>query len=87
LFRIVNQFVPAPGLFLLCDDPRCGQYVTTQLTVTPATDINHLVELFIQDAQSKGWRVTLAQQLCPGHVKKQQDDAGMVHVPKLYMPN
>lgn len=85
----MTEFVPAPALFLLCDDRHCSIYLAKQVDMIPGVlpDLAREAAAFISDAQAAGWRIGLDEQMCPRHVAKEKAAQSMIEVPKLYLQN
>jgi hypothetical protein len=81
-FKVIKDFVEQPVLMITCDRS-CGYNVTCAVPLELAED-QGTQAAFIQQALQQGWRVTLAEQVCPKHVEKERGEISRIVIPNLH---
>ncbi len=78
MFKVIRDFIDKP-LFLVMCDCSCGIYVVNAFEPGPTEE--GLQAAFAGQLIKDGWKITLAQQICPAHVKKEADAGRLIVLP------
>jgi hypothetical protein len=80
MFKVIKDFVPEPGMLLCMCDRACGTYAQAQLQAGPnAADAQQ--PLFANELLRQGWKITLAEHVCPTHVKQEAGEKSLIYMP------
>jgi hypothetical protein len=80
-FKVIKDFVEQPVLMIVCDRS-CAYNVTCAVPPQMADD-QTTQAAFIQQAVQQGWKVTLAEQVCPKHVEKERANESRILIPSF----
>jgi hypothetical protein len=78
-YKVIKDFVENPVLQITCDRS-CGYNIACAVPAASADD-PATQAAFVQQAVQQGWRVTLAEQVCPKHVEKERGDVSLIVIP------
>jgi hypothetical protein len=80
VFKIIRDFVPQPQFMMLCDRS-CATYAyATVPTGLPGNEESHQA-IWARSLLEQGWKITLAEHVCPAHVQKDKEGESLIVIP------
>ena len=82
MFKVIRDFVEKPRFLIICDRS-CGTYAFAEIgAASGASDIQNQAH-WARTLQEQGWSITLAEHVCPAHVKKDKEGESLIVLPSM----
>jgi hypothetical protein len=81
MFKVIRDFVDRPKFLMLCDRS-CGQFAIVDLQ-QPGVNEDAQQVMWANGLIQQGWKITLSEQVCPQHMRKDTESQPRIIVPHL----
>lgn len=82
MLKIIRDFIPQPMFMILCDRS-CGVFAHIAIEQGPQVSEDAQQSVWARSLIQNGWKITLAEHVCPQHVQQAAAARSMIIVPGL----